>query len=156
MTKVDDRPFVPPELGEDAVIAAVSRLLRRDGWTIEAIASAALREKGADIQARLGERRLIVEAKGWPAGTYKDGAPKKWLPYPQARAYFSNALLPLLIAWSEERAEIALALPRMSTYVTLVDRTAPAFRSLGVGVYFVDGNGKAHRHLAHEPRRSAS
>ncbi len=96
--QLKDAPVeAPATLGEDAVIAAVKQLLTGEGWSVVHVASAALKEKGVDLEARLGERRLIVEAKGWPASTYKDGRPKKWLPYPQARAYFSNALLPLLI-----------------------------------------------------------
>lgn len=151
--QLQDAPVdAPATLGEDAVIAAVKRLLTGEGWSVVHVASAALKEKGVDLEARLGERRLIIEAKGWPASTYKDGRKKKWLPYPQARAYYSNALLPLLIGWSEERAEIALALPEQPTNVRLVDRTARALRQLGIGVYFVDGKGRARRHIEHEPR----
>jgi len=143
---------VAATLSEDAVIAAVKRLLTGEGWSVVHVASAALKEKGVDLEARLGERRLIIEAKGWPASTYKDGTPKRWLPYPQARAYYSNALLPLLIGWSEVRAEIALALPEQPTNVRLVDRTARALRQLGIGVYFVYGKGRARRHIEHRSR----
>lgn len=130
----------------------MQRLLTVEGWHIEHVASAALKEKGADLEARFGERRLIVEAKGWPASTYRDGSPKKWLPYGQARNYYSNALLPLLMGWSEVRAEFALALPNQTTNVKLVDRTAGALRYLGIGVYFVDTSGRARRHIDHRPR----
>jgi hypothetical protein len=127
---------------EDDVLDILTEHLKRRGWAILAKRSAASREHGVDIEARMGERRLLVEAKGWPADTYvrgvKAGQPRAYLPYTQGRAYFSNALLPTLIQWSEERAEVAIALPRRRTYMTLIDRTAPALRRLGVGAYLID------------------
>jgi hypothetical protein len=126
---------------EDLVIDAVADFLRGDGWQDIKTRSAANREHGADIEARLGERHLLVEAKGWPAPTYvqgvKAGQPRTYLPYTQGRAYFSNALLPALLNWSEHHAEVALAFPRQGTYERLVNRSARALRHLGIGVYYV-------------------
>lgn len=137
----DSRPAAATRPIEDDVIDAVAAYLKSERWKIVSTRSAAGHEHGVDIEARLGERRLLVEAKGWPSARYvageRKGELKRYLPYTQGRAYFSNALLPVLLSWSEHNAEVALAFPDQLTYKTLVDRCARALRHLGIGVYFV-------------------
>ena len=123
------------------MIDAIERYLKVHDWIEIQTHPAASHEHGADIEAHLGERRLLIEAKGWPAATYvggeRKGQPKAYRPYTQGRAYFSNALLPVLLHWSETNAEIALAFPDQVTYLALVERAKPALAKLGIGVYFV-------------------
>jgi len=88
-------------------------------------------------------------------GGPKKGQRKAYLPYTQGRAYFSNALLPTLVHWSETSAEIALAFPDKVTYRTLVDRSSGALATLGIGVYFVamdTAPPAVRQHLPHRGR----
>jgi hypothetical protein len=96
-----------PILGEDDVKKAVSDHLTRDGWMVTVKWG---RKHGVDIEAVLGNRVLVIEAKG------------EVNLQPQMVNYFLGALGELLQRMDAPSKEYGLALPRHGTYLGLVDR----------------------------------
>jgi len=62
----------------------------------------------------------------------------------QAKHWFSEALLSLLLAKCEAWDEviIAMGLPRFPKYKELITRIAPLKEKIGIRCYFVDVSGK--------------
>jgi hypothetical protein len=113
---------------EDAVKLAVKRDLEAEGWRVEVRWG---RDRGIDIDARRGNERLIVEAKG--------EAP----PGPQQVNYFLGALGELVRRMTEPMARYGLALPDNAQYRGLVGRLpAYARERFRLDVFFVDGGGQ--------------
>ena len=122
-------------LTEDEVKKAVSDHLSVHGFAVT-VAWGHIR--GIDIEARRGDERWAIEAKGAADTDQKGGT------------YFLNALGELLQRMSDERARYALALPENRRNLGLVERLpAVARRRLGLTVFFVrrDGDGYAVREL---------
>ena len=92
--------------------------LGRDGWTIRRVVNTGSRETGKDIEAERDGIALWVTVKGFPTGTARTPAPT------QARHWFAQALFDVIL-WRQEdaTAEIAVALPAMTTYQRLAERT---------------------------------
>lgn len=59
---------------EGNVVEAIARLLADEGWTNVGKADTHSKERGVDIQATRSGRTLLVEARGYPAKTYRDPA----------------------------------------------------------------------------------
>jgi hypothetical protein len=132
---------------EGNVIIALARSLEAEGWTVRRTADAGRREQGVDLVAVSGGRTLMVEAKGYPTTTYtrgpQAGQPKPTLPVSQARQWFSHALLEcVLMRRKYPMAEIAMAFPRMETYLRLIERTRSSLARLGFGVYAIASDGR--------------
>lgn len=154
---VDDAPTAPeprlrkPESSAEAdVQASMVRYLAAEGWSIRSVADTARRERGVDIVAERGERRLLVEVKGWPSDTYvrgeRAGEPKPTQPSTQAAVWFAGGLLELLRpGGTEPEAELALALPDRSRYRKLLDDVRWAMRRLDITVFLVDDRGEVAR-----------
>lgn len=141
------RPPKPGPFAEADVQASTVRYLAAKGWSIRSVADTARRERGVDIVAEMGERRLLVEVKGWPSDTYargeKVGQPKPTQPSTQAAVWFSGAIVELLRrGGAEPEAELALALPDRARYRDLLDDVSWALRRLDMTVYLVDDHGE--------------
>lgn len=135
---------------ERRVQALVVRHLAGDGWEIRRVADTTSREHGIDIQAVRDRTSLLVEVKGYPGSTYargeRAGQPKRTAAPPQARAYFSNAVLTgMLMRNDATDSRIALAFPSMETYRNLARRTAAPLAAAGVEVWLVDEDGSVVR-----------
>lgn len=110
-------------VSEDEVKTAVKRHLEADGFTV---AVAWGRERGIDVDARRGNNRWVIEAKG--------GVPRG----PQQVNYFLGALGELVQRMEDDTARYALALPDDAQYRGLVNRLpAVARRRLCLSVFFV-------------------
>jgi len=107
-----------PWFWEGNVQATVVDFLKREGWSITHAVDTASREPGKDIEAARNGMTLWVTVKGFPL---ESGRTR---PYTQARHWYSAALFDVIL-WREgdPNAQIAVALPSMTTYRNLVART---------------------------------
>src|SRR5207248_1105760 len=129
-----------PWYWEGNVQATVARFLAAGGWTIESVADTASRQRGIDLVATKGDRRLAVEVKGYPGTVYargeRAGQPKPTAPTTQARHWYAQALLTAVLTGDlDDPAEIALAFPDMPRFRELIGRSEWAIRRLGVRVF---------------------
>jgi hypothetical protein len=127
---------------EGNVQARIAAWLVEQGWQDLRVADTASRERGVDILAGKGSRRLAVEVKGWPTTTYARGPlagePKPTPPTSQAGKWFSHALLTVLTTLqSRPDHEVAIGLPDMPRFRRLVAATDQSLSFLGVGVLLV-------------------
>lgn len=116
-----------------------------DGWSIIRVADTAQRERGVDIIAGRGGKRLLVEVKGWPSSTYargeRTGQPKPTQPTLQAAHWFAEGLTSLIRRGAEPGARLALGLPDMPRYRTLLSEAGWALERLDITVYLVTAEG---------------
>jgi Holliday junction resolvase-like predicted endonuclease len=135
-----------PWFWEGNVQATVARFLVAEGWTIESAADTASRQRGIDLIARKGARRLAVEVKGYPGTVYargeRAGQPKPTAPTTQARHWFAQALLTAVLTGGSVEQEIALAFPDMPRFRELIGRSEWALGCLGIRVLLVDESGR--------------
>jgi hypothetical protein len=127
---------------QDAIVAH----LRGEGWTIVSAADTASQERGIDIVAERAGRRLLVEVKGYPGTTYargeRAGQPKPTNPTLQAKHWLSDALLTTLRTRDKHRgAQVAIGLPDMPRYRTLLGDIAGSLAQLDVLVLLVHDDG---------------
>ncbi len=131
---------------EGNVVEAITRFLMQDGWTIEAKADTHSKERGVDIRASRNGRTLLVEAKGYPAKTYRDprrtGEVKPTNPTNQAQQWYSHALLKVMrLQAKHPNAIVALGFPNFPRYRALFEETHGGLAKLGVGMLTVDADG---------------
>lgn len=131
---------------EAAVQSAVVTWLVGQGWSIVRVADTASREHGVDVVARRAGTDLLVEVKGYPSSTYatgdRAGQPRKWHPASQARTYFGDALLAVLVMRdASPDADVMLALPDVPGYRGLFDKVRASLDAVRVQVVFVSQAG---------------
>ena len=103
----DDRMIGPELMTEDEVKLAVKTVLEQKGYAVEVAWGHA---RGVDLEARKGDERLLIEAKG-------DA------PTPQMQGnYFLNAIGELVQRMMDPNAEYGLAFPDVPRYRGLVER----------------------------------
>jgi hypothetical protein len=119
--------------------------LAKSGWNIIAVANTAQRERGVDIIAERDRQRILVEVKGWPSTTYargeRAGQPKPTQPTLQATHWFAELLTSLIRRGAERGSRLAMALPDMPRYRTLLGEAAWALERLDITVYLVTAEG---------------
>jgi hypothetical protein len=119
--------------------------LAANGWAILRVADTAQRERGADIIATRDGQRLLVEVKGWPSTIYAKGAqagqPKPTQPTLQAAHWFAEALTSLIRRGAEPGFRLAMGLPDMPRYRTLLGEADWALDRLDITVYLVTAMG---------------
>jgi hypothetical protein len=153
--RASDRPTVPPPAGpaddwawEGNVQSGVATQLAATGWRIVAVADTARRQRGPDIIAERDGIRLVVEVKGWPSTTYARvdlaGQPKPTEPTLQATHWFAEGLITLIRRGADLSARLALALPDMPRYRTLLAEAGWAIQRLEIIVYLVEADGAVH------------
>lgn len=106
------------------------------------------KKKGPDIVVIKNGIKTIIEVKGFPSkfyvGTERKGKKKPTHPNLQAKHWFSEALLSLVLEkckdWNNVR--IAMGLPRFQKYDELCSRIAPLREAIGIKIYFVYESGK--------------
>jgi hypothetical protein len=143
-----------PWFWEGHVQDALAAHLANEGWDVRASADTESKAPGIDLLATKDHRWLAIEVKGFPNTTYdhgpKRGQPKPTQPTNQARQWFSHALLGMMLLRDmRPEAEIAICLPRFTTYENLVRRTKVSFSLLGFGVYLVDEDGSVDLVVQH-------
>jgi len=130
---------------EGRVQSRVVTHLAANGWSIVRVADTAQRERGVDILAERHGQRLMVEVKGWPSTTYARGElagqPKPTQPTLQATHWFAEALSVLVRRGGEPGAGLALALPDMPRYRTLLGEAGWALKRLDITVFLVTADG---------------
>ncbi len=131
---------------EGNVVEAIVRFLVQAGWTIEAKADTHSRERGVDIQASRDGRTLLVEAKGYPAKTYRDprraGEVKPTNLTNQAQQWYSHALLKVMrLQTKYPHALVALGFPDFPRYRALFKGTHGGLAKLGVAMLTVRADG---------------
>jgi hypothetical protein len=131
---------------EGNVQAAVVAWLVADGWTVVQEADIRAGDHGVDIEARRGPERLAIEVKGYPQATYargeRAGEPKRWHPGAQARTYFGTGLHAAIIQRDRTvGGQVALALPDLKMYRSLLDQVRSALRDLGIRALLVAEDG---------------
>ncbi len=128
---------------EGNIQAAMVSYLAGEGWAIKSVANTAAREHGVDILADKDGRRIAVEVKGYPSLYYvrgpKQGERKKTPPSLQARVWYSDLLLSMMLLLNEsEHDQVVMCLPAVGTYESLVERTKQSLQHLDVVVVLVD------------------
>jgi hypothetical protein len=107
------------------------------------------RQRGHDIVATKSGEKLIVEVKGYPSNKYvggeKKGQKKPTNPNLQAKHWFGEALLSLLIAKSENpKCKTVIGLPKFKTYENLISKLNTVREKLGIAVILVDKEGNVN------------
>jgi hypothetical protein len=128
--------------------------LRAEGWAIISIAETDRKERGDDVVAAKGGRRLIVEVKGYPSTGYRDprrsGEIKRTNPELQAKHWFADVLLHLLRTLGQVKGvEVAMCLPEARRYTTILAEVRDSLKALGIGVYVVLPTGSVLLALEH-------
>jgi Holliday junction resolvase-like predicted endonuclease len=130
---------------EGHVQSRVATYLAANGWSIIRVADTAQRERGIDIIAERDARRLLVEVKGWPSTTYargeRAGQAKPTQPTTQAAVWFAEALTTLIRRGAESGSRLAMGLPDMPRYRTLLFEAGWALERLDITVYLVTADG---------------
>jgi hypothetical protein len=131
---------------EGNVQAAVVRHLVAEGWSVVSVADTASQQRGVDVVVERAGCQMLVEVKGWPSTTYVRGAragqPKPTAPSVQAKHWFAEVLLAVLrLRERHPDCSVALALPDMPRYRTLLGEVRAALTQLGIAVLLVQGGG---------------
>lgn len=127
---------------EGNVQSVIVSHLAAEGWTIVSAADTASQARGIDIVAERASQRLLVEVKGYPGTTYargeKAGQPKPTQPSLQAKHWLSDALLKTMRTREKHpHAQVAIGLPDMPRYRTLLAEIASSLAALDVLVLLV-------------------
>lgn len=145
---------------EGNIQARLCDYLEDTGWVIERTADTASGERGIDIVARLADRRLGVEVKGFPSRFYargpRRGEVKRTHPNLQARHWLADAIAAAIRARSRHPEwDVAIALPDHPAYVESLPHVEWALVRLGIGLIFVPEHGEPRLALPHrrEPSR---
>ena len=144
---------------EGNIQAALVRHLAADGWRIRRVADTHSREHGIDVEADRNGISLLVEVKGYPSATYrngpKEGQRKNFGVGAQARNYFGNAVLSgLLMKSDHEGARVVLAFPTQKTFRGLARRAGGPLLNAGIEVWLVDEDGYITENIGAERRSS--
>lgn len=130
----------------------IEYMKRNEGFRIDQSADPTTKERGPDI---LAKRRLSdgsfekrrVAVKGYPSDKYvegqRKGQKKRTNPPTQARHWFSEALLELILAKSDdEDLQIALGFPNFKVYTNLVNRIRWLREKMELFCYIVTEDGQ--------------
>jgi len=130
---------------EGNIQSCIATHLAATGWSIIRVADTAQRERGVDIIAEQDGRRLLVEVKGWPSNTYARGEhagqPKPTQPTLQATHWFAEGLATLIRRGAEPGSRLALGLPDMPRYRTLLSEAGWALDRLDITIFLVHAEG---------------
>lgn len=132
---------------EGNVSDTIAHYLIEQGWQILSQADTRSRERGLDVHAKLGNREVMVEVKGYPSEIYRregHADQKKRTPSTlQAGHWYSHALLKVMRLQSAyPNATVAMGFPDFPRYRSLFRETERGLRQLGLAVLFVSETGK--------------
>lgn len=121
-------------------------VLAAASWMIESQANTATKERGIDIVARKGDRRLGVEVKGFPSTGYADparaGEVKRSRPAGQAKSWYAKGVLAAIeLRQVRPEWESLLVLPDQARYRQLLAASADPLAAAGVHVVLLNEDG---------------
>lgn len=124
----------------------IKRHLISIGWHIKKESNTKLRNQGADLLAYRDNDLLRIEVKGYPSDKYvrgkNKGKKKKTKPSTQARHWFGEALLSLVLAKCKNpELNIAMGLPVKKTYEKKWNEIEWLRNKINLQIYWVDQNG---------------
>ena len=130
---------------ETNVARKIRSFLEKQGWRIVKF-NEDKRLRGPDVVAVKGDRKLVIEVKGYPSTRYVRGEKKgKLKPTPpnlQAKHWFSEALLSVIRVKSQNSmVEIGIGLPKFQKYVQLISDVEILKKCLGIKFYIVKKDG---------------
>ena len=130
---------------ETNVARKIRSFLEKQGWRIVKF-NEDKRLRGPDVVAVKGDRKLVIEVKGYPSTRYVRGEKKgKLKPTPpnlQAKHWFSEALLSVIRVKSQNpMVEIGIGLPKFQKYVQLISDVEILKKCLGIKFYMVKKDG---------------
>lgn len=122
-------------LTEDAVVAAVCRVLEDDGYVI--VARALATEHGHDIVAVKNGQKLFVEAKG--AGSSKEGSARYGSEFNRNQVFdhVAKAVLKAMRVVTARNGRAAVALPDNANHRREIDQICHALNAAGIAVFLV-------------------
>jgi len=132
---------------ETNVARKIKNYLQKNGYQIIKF-NENKKEKGPDIIAKKDNIEYIIEVKGYPSDKYvkgkKKGQKKPTKPDTQAKHWFAEALLQVLLAKSKNpNAVVCMAFPKFQVYERLISRLKYILtKNLGINCYLVDEKGK--------------
>ncbi|WP_029289504.1 hypothetical protein [Cellulomonas sp. HZM] len=131
--EIDSLPS--PFLVEDQVVDAVCAYLDRAGWAD--IRPKYSHERGNDIEASLGDRRLFVEAKG--AGSARATSKRHGQPFERKQVYSHVGVATVrALRWvASGDVHAALAFPDNEDHRQEVVAMLPVLKQLNVTVFWV-------------------
>jgi hypothetical protein len=138
---------------EGNVQGRVAEHLAVTGWEVLKMADTLRQERGPDITARRGRRRLLVEVKGYPSESYRDsrraGQIKRTSPGNQAPNWIARATYTAVAYLGEYPGhDVAIGLPDFPRMRNLATPVEGGLASLGIGLYWVRSDGGVHEALA--------
>ena len=122
-------------LTEDAVVAAVCRMLEDQGYVI--VARALATEHGHDVVAVKDGKKLFVEAKG--AGSSKEGSARYGSEFNRNQVFdhVAKAVLKAMRVVTAGDGRAAVALPDNADHRREIDQIRGALHTAGIGVFLV-------------------
>ncbi len=127
----------------------IEKHLKSENWGVEVVDTKS-RKKGPDILAKKNGTNLQVEVKGYPSDKYvrgKDkGKEKKTNPKTQARHWFAEALLTIILAKCKSpNLKIALGFPDDKIYLKKWTEIKWLREKIHLSVYWVNRDGLVNR-----------
>lgn len=146
----------PPDVAgrtEAEVQGRVVTWLAAQRWQVLRVADTTSRERGTDIRAERDGVLLHVEVKGYPSTSYADrrraNEVKPTQPATQARVWFAGAVVKVLQLRQEHPDdEVALAVPDVPTYRSLVRTIETTLITMRLSVFFVRDDGSVEARWA--------
>lgn len=123
-------------LDENDVVSNMIKFLENEGYKI--VTRCNTNEKGVDIVAEKGDKKLWVEAKGGTSS--KKNSSRYGLPFTtnQVKVHVSRAVYQALSALdSDENPQSAIALPDDEKHRQEIEKVRKPLEKLGIVVYFV-------------------
>lgn len=132
-------------LTENEVIAKMAQHLKRRGFIIDRICNTS--QKGVDIDARKGSRRVLIEAKG--ATSSKDTSSRYGLEFNknQKKSHIAAAVFKSLELKQVFNCEVWIAFPRDEEHMQIVKSINKALAPTNVEFYAVPtmGHGRIQK-----------
>jgi len=135
---------------EGNVAKKVKEFLSKNGYNITKF-NEDKRERGHDIEAVKDEKRFIIEVKGFPWDRYVRG-PKKGMKKPthpnlQAKHWFAEALLSLIMAKSKDPiVEVGMGLPYNKKNLEFISKVKILKEKINLKYFLVNENGDVKIH----------
>jgi hypothetical protein len=133
----------PIKMTEDDVVLALKAWLERDKWTVMKYCTGM--QRGIDIDATNGKRRLLIEAKGAKGNSKVKHTTRSKFDQGQIRVNLGVAIVKCLeMKRDNPDAEVAIAQPDDEDIRRCIKTLVPRLAELGIKHYWVTPNGLIH------------
>lgn len=128
---------------ESRIQQVIRDSLISDGWNLLEESTTSTREPGPDLLMEKNSEKLRIEIKGWPSKNYikgtNKGQKKKTNPATQARHWFGESLLTLILAKCKDpNLQIAMGFPDKNTYRKKWNEIKWLREKMDLSVYWVN------------------